>query len=90
MIDEKKVLSEKCNLLGQKIKEIEIKQQKDIKILLDRHVIELQRARELCLAGEKIRRERWLEAKTSKIRVLIFILNKLLFKFQFNSIYFLN
>lgn len=69
MIEEKKVLTEKCDILGQKIKEIEIKQQKDIKVLIDRHAIEIQRARELCMASEKIRRERWLEAKTSKIKV---------------------
>ncbi|XP_044015207.1 centrosomal protein of 131 kDa-like isoform X2 [Aphidius gifuensis] len=68
LIEEKKVLTEKCDILGQKIKEIEIKQQKDIKVLIDRHAIEIQRARELCMASEKIRRERWLEAKTSKIK----------------------
>ncbi|XP_043281919.1 centrosomal protein of 131 kDa isoform X2 [Venturia canescens] len=68
LIAEKKDLTEKCTALAQRIKEIEAKQQRELKCALDRHALELQRAKELCLASEKIRRERWLEAKTSKIK----------------------
>lgn len=69
LISEKKDLTEKCNSLAQRIKEMEMRQQRELKCALDRHAFELQRAKELCLASEKIRRERWLEAKTSKIKV---------------------
>lgn len=69
LIAEKKDLTEKCNALAHKIREAEAKQQRDLKCALDRHAVELQRAKELCAATEKVRRERWLEAKTSKIKV---------------------
>ncbi|XP_033216955.1 centrosomal protein of 131 kDa [Belonocnema kinseyi] len=68
LISEKKDLTEKCNALTQKIKEMEAKYQREIKVSLERHSVELQRAKELCAASEKIRRERWLEAKTNKIK----------------------
>ena len=69
LISEKKDLAEKCNALTQKIKEMEAKHQREIKVAFERHSVELQRAKELCAASEKIRRERWLEAKTNKIKV---------------------
>ena len=69
LISEKKDLTEKCNFLTQRIKEMEAKYQREIKVAVERHSVEIQRAKELCLASEKIRRERWLEAKTNKIKV---------------------
>lgn len=69
LISEKKDLTEKCNSLAQRIKEIEAKNQREIKVIVERHSIEIQRAKELCAASEKIRRERWLEAKKNKIKV---------------------
>lgn len=68
LIEEKKQLSNKCNDLGRTIKEMEMKQQREIKVAIERHAVEVQRAKELCQASEKIRRERWLELKTSKIK----------------------
>ncbi|XP_011306238.1 centrosomal protein of 131 kDa [Fopius arisanus] len=68
LIKEKRELTEKCNVLAQKIKEMEAKFQKDFKVAMERQNLEIQRAREICQASEKIRRERWLEAKTSKIK----------------------
>ncbi|XP_015114971.1 centrosomal protein of 131 kDa [Diachasma alloeum] len=68
LIREKRELTEKCNVLAQKIREMEAKFQRDLKIAMERQGVELQRAREICMASEKIRRERWLEAKTSKIK----------------------
>lgn len=72
LIAEKKELTEKCNALTQRIKEIEAKHQREFKVAVERHSVEIQRAKELCAASEKIRRERWLEAKTNKIKVEFF------------------
>ena len=69
LITEKKDLTEKCNALAVCIKDSETKRQRELKCALDRHAIELQRAKEICAASEKVRRERWLEAKTCKIKV---------------------
>lgn len=71
LIQEKTDLTEKCNSLVQKVKEIEIKMQRDLKAAADRHVVELQRAKDHLAAAEKIKRERWIEARTTKIKVLI-------------------
>ncbi|XP_051172714.1 centrosomal protein of 131 kDa-like [Leptopilina boulardi] len=68
LLSEKKELTEKSNALTQRIKEIDAKHQRDIKVAVERHSVEIQRAKELCAASEKIRRERWLEAKTNKIK----------------------
>ncbi|XP_046412848.1 centrosomal protein of 131 kDa [Neodiprion fabricii] len=68
IISDKKNLTEKCNSLTEHIKEMEVKYHRELKVVADRHAVELRRARELCAASEKIRRERWLEAKTSKIK----------------------
>ncbi|KAL2713892.1 centrosomal protein of 131 kDa-like [Vespula squamosa] len=68
LISEKTDLTDKCNSLAQSIKEIESKAQKDMKVCTERHLVDLQRAKEHFAASEKIRRERWLEARTSKIK----------------------
>ncbi|XP_061934668.1 centrosomal protein of 131 kDa isoform X2 [Apis cerana] len=68
LIQEKTDLTEKCNSLMQKVKEIEIKMQRDLKAAADRHVVELQRAKDHLAAAEKIKRERWIEARTTKIK----------------------
>ncbi|CAL7942716.1 unnamed protein product [Xylocopa violacea] len=68
LISEKTVLTEKCNSLAQKVKEMERKMQRDSKAAADRHAVELQRAKERFAAAEKIKRERWIEARTAKIK----------------------
>lgn len=70
LISEKTDLTEKCNSLAQRVKEIEIKMQRDLKVATERHTVELQRAKEHFAAAEKIKRERWIEARTTKIKVL--------------------
>lgn len=69
LIDEKKELSQKCNVLTQFIKDMESKHQREVNSIVERHTVELQQSKELSAAAEKIRRERWLEEKTSKIKV---------------------
>jgi len=73
LLAEKTDLTEKCDSLVRQIKEMEQKIQRDLKVITERHAVELQRAKENIAASEKIRRERWLEMKTSKIKVLLTI-----------------
>ncbi|XP_015182912.1 PREDICTED: centrosomal protein of 131 kDa [Polistes dominula] len=68
LIKEKTDLTDKCNTLARRIKEIELKSEKDLKVCTERHIVELQRAKERFAASEKIKRERWLESRTSKIK----------------------
>ncbi|XP_076757293.1 centrosomal protein dilatory [Xylocopa sonorina] len=68
LISEKTVLTEKCNSLAQRVKEIEMKMERDSKAAADRHAVELQKAKERFAAAEKIKRERWIEARTTKIK----------------------
>ncbi|XP_076652034.1 centrosomal protein dilatory [Halictus rubicundus] len=42
--------------------------QRDLKTAAERHSVELQRAKEHFAAAEKIKRERWIEARTTKIK----------------------
>lgn len=69
LISEKTDLTEKCNSLAQRVNELEIKMQRDSKAAAKRHAVELQRAKEHCVAAEKIKRERWIESRTTKIKV---------------------
>jgi len=69
LITEKTDLTQKCDSLARQIKEMEQKIQRDLKVITERHAVELQRAKDNMAASEKIRRERWLEMKTSKIKV---------------------
>ncbi|TGZ47548.1 5-azacytidine-induced protein 1, partial [Temnothorax longispinosus] len=68
LLAEKTDLAQKCDSLARQIKEMEQKIQRDLKVISERHAVELQRAKENMAASEKIRRERWLEMKTSKIK----------------------
>lgn len=69
LIAEKTNLVEKCDSLVRQRKQIEEKIQRDLKVIAERHSIELQRVKENMAASEKIRRERWVETKTLKIKV---------------------
>ncbi|XP_019696478.1 centrosomal protein of 131 kDa isoform X2 [Harpegnathos saltator] len=68
LIAEKTDLTQKCDSLVRQMKEMEQKIQRNVKVINERHAVELQRMRENAAAAEKIRRERWLEMKTSKIK----------------------
>lgn len=71
LLAEKTDLTQKCDSLARQIKDMEQKIQRDLKVISERHAVELQRAKENIVASEKIRRERWLEMKTSKIKVIV-------------------
>ncbi|XP_066602779.1 centrosomal protein of 131 kDa-like [Prorops nasuta] len=70
VLREKSELNDKCDALARRMKEMEAKAQRDLKVLADRHSVELRKTKEHCAAAEKIRRERWLETKTTKIKAM--------------------
>ncbi|KAK3090467.1 hypothetical protein FSP39_012118 [Pinctada imbricata] len=68
LIDDKKSLSEKCETLVKELKTVDKKYQDKIKSMEDRHSIEMQKIKDMHEAAEKLRRERWIEEKTKKIK----------------------
>lgn len=71
MIADKKNLSEKCESLVFEVKKSEENHKKTLKAVEERHSVELQRTREMHAAGEKLRRDRWIDNKTQKIKVTL-------------------
>jgi hypothetical protein len=51
------------------IKELEAKHETAIRVIEDRHKVEMKKAQEKFNAAEKIRRDKWIDAKTKKIKV---------------------
>lgn len=57
---------------------MEAKQETAVKVIEDRHKVELKKAQDKFNAAEKIRRDKWIDSKTKKIKVYcnsILILN---------------
>jgi 5-azacytidine-induced protein 1 len=78
LIADKKSLSEKCESLVLELKKSEESYADTLKRVDERHSIELHRTREMHAAAEKLRRQRWIDNKTLKIKVT---LNTSLFNF---------
>ncbi|CAL1548570.1 unnamed protein product [Lymnaea stagnalis] len=68
LIDDKKNLGEKCEKLVTELKTIDKKYQEKIKSLESSHVVEMTKVKEVHSAAEKLRREKWIEDKTKKIK----------------------
>ncbi|XP_064600746.1 centrosomal protein of 131 kDa-like isoform X2 [Liolophura sinensis] len=68
LIDDKKALSEKCEQLVKELKTIDKKFQDKFKASEERHAQELTRIKEIHAAAEKLRREKWVDEKTKKIK----------------------
>ncbi|XP_014772133.1 centrosomal protein of 131 kDa-like [Octopus bimaculoides] len=68
LIDDKKMLNEKCEQLVKELKSMDKKHQDKMKSQTDKYNIELKKFKELSLTSEKIRREKWIEDKTKKIK----------------------
>jgi 5-azacytidine-induced protein 1 len=71
LIADKKSLSEKCESLVLELKKSDEHHTKTLKAVEERHSVELQRTREMHAAAEKLRRERWIDNKTQKIKVTL-------------------
>ncbi|PAA93717.1 hypothetical protein BOX15_Mlig032023g27, partial [Macrostomum lignano] len=70
LIDEKKVLQEKCESMLQELKTLRKQADDKLRHAEDRHAAELTRVKELHAAAEKLRREKWEAEKTKKIKEL--------------------
>lgn len=68
LIADKKSLNQQCESLITEMKVLEERYTSNMRAAEQRHQIELQKAKDMCIAGEKIRRERWLDTKTQKIK----------------------
>ncbi|CAF2118138.1 unnamed protein product [Rotaria magnacalcarata] len=70
LIDDKKKLSHRCELLLYELKTIDKKYNSRIRSIEESHCSELQKLKDVHEAAEKLRRERWIEEKTKKIKEL--------------------
>lgn len=68
LIDDKKNLSEKCEKLVKELKEVEKTYSDRLKTAEERYKVETQKIKDTFEAAEKIRREKWIEEKTKKIK----------------------
>lgn len=71
LIKDKKTLNQQCEGLIGEMKSLEDKYNSNLAVAENRHKVEMQKLKEMCVAGEKIRRERWVDSKTQKIKVNI-------------------
>ncbi|KAM6403364.1 centrosomal protein of 131 kDa isoform 1-T1 [Rhynochetos jubatus] len=68
LIDDKKALSEKCEAVVAELKQVDQKYGKKITQMQEQHELEIKKLKELMSATEKIRREKWIDEKTKKIK----------------------
>ncbi|XP_057311597.1 centrosomal protein of 131 kDa-like [Hydractinia symbiolongicarpus] len=68
LIDDKKVLTQRCEDLVSKLKDIDQKYSTKIKQLTENHAVELKKQKEVGEAAEKLRREKWIHEKTQEIK----------------------
>uniref|UniRef100_A0A8C4U0I5 Centrosomal protein 131 n=1 Tax=Falco tinnunculus TaxID=100819 RepID=A0A8C4U0I5_FALTI len=68
LIDDKKVLSEKCEAVVAELKQVDQKYGKKVTQMQEQHELEIKKLKELMSAAEKIRREKWIDEKTKKIK----------------------
>ncbi|NWW98478.1 CP131 protein, partial [Caloenas nicobarica] len=68
LIDDKKVLSEKCETVVAELKQVDQKYSKKLTQMQEQHELEIKKLKELMSATEKIRREKWIDEKTKKIK----------------------
>ncbi|XP_074648896.1 centrosomal protein of 131 kDa-like [Tubulanus polymorphus] len=68
LIDDKKILSEKCENLLKELKTMERKFSEKIKQMEESHAVEMSKIKDINAAAEKLRREKWIDEKTKKIK----------------------
>ncbi|XP_069809146.1 centrosomal protein of 131 kDa isoform X2 [Dendropsophus ebraccatus] len=68
LIDDKKALSERCESLVSELKQVDHKYSSKISQMQEQHDMEMKKLQELMAATEKVRREKWIDEKTKKIK----------------------
>ncbi|NXL06663.1 CP131 protein, partial [Mesembrinibis cayennensis] len=68
LINDKKLLSEKCEAVVAELKQVDQKYGKKITQMQEQHELEIKKLKELMSTTEKIRREKWIDEKTKKIK----------------------
>ncbi|XP_073538681.1 centrosomal protein of 131 kDa isoform X3 [Phyllobates terribilis] len=68
LIDDKKTLSERCESLVSELKQVDHKYSSKISQMQEQHDTEMKKLQELMTATEKVRREKWIDEKTKKIK----------------------
>ncbi|XP_041818973.1 centrosomal protein of 131 kDa [Chelmon rostratus] len=68
LINDKKALSERCEGVVGELKQVDQKYTKKITQMQEQHEMEIKKLKELMSATEKIRREKWIDEKTKKIK----------------------
>ncbi|XP_041095708.1 E3 ubiquitin-protein ligase rnf213-beta [Polyodon spathula] len=68
LIDDKKALSDRCEGVVTELKQVDQKYTKKITHMQEQHDLEIKKLKELMSATEKIRREKWIDKKTKKIK----------------------
>ncbi|XP_031417460.1 centrosomal protein of 131 kDa isoform X2 [Clupea harengus] len=68
LIDDKKALSERCEGVVVELKQVDQKYTKKIAQMQEQHEMEIKKLKELMSATEKVRREKWIDEKTKKIK----------------------
>ncbi|XP_061886660.1 centrosomal protein of 131 kDa isoform X2 [Entelurus aequoreus] len=68
LISDKKALSERCEGVLAELKQVDHKYTKKISQMEAQHEMEIKKLKELMSVTEKIRREKWIDEKTKKIK----------------------
>lgn len=68
MIDDKKVLSERCEQLVKELKELDKKCKSKFKSLEESHAAELNKIKQVTAAADKLRKEKWRTEETQRIK----------------------
>lgn len=68
LIDDKKALNERCEGVLSELKQVDQKYTKKIAQMQEQHEMEIKKLKELMSATEKVRREKWIDEKTKKIK----------------------
>uniref|UniRef100_A0A8C5GSE1 Centrosomal protein of 131 kDa n=1 Tax=Gouania willdenowi TaxID=441366 RepID=A0A8C5GSE1_GOUWI len=68
LISDKKTLSERCEGVVAELKQVDQKYMKKMSQMQEQHELEIKKLKDLMSATEKIRREKWIDEKTKKIK----------------------